>query len=182
MGRKNGLILLAIALFAALPAWGQGSQAGVVYGLSVPDAENTNPYMMVGFKGSARLAPYFSTGGYYFQSDKQGAPSATEKFRYSIAGVEAIYHLVNGSGDTYFGVRAGITKIKTNPNLIDSTFSPYHFGIVTGYDYLLYSWLAIGFEGSYLHVERGKTIQNGATIQQDSFNIMSFLASIQIRL
>jgi hypothetical protein len=183
MGKKNGLffILFLAAAFAA-PAWGQGSQAGLVYGLSVPDAENTNPYMLTGIKGSARLTPYFSTGGYYMTSDKQGAPSSTDKFRYSIAGVEAVYHIVQGQGDTYFGVRAGITKIKTSPNGEDATFSPYHYGIATGYDYLIYPWLAVGFEGSYLHAERGKTIQNGATIQLDSFNIMSFLASIQIRL
>lgn len=183
MGSKNGFFFLSLAIaLISLPAWGQGSQAGVVYGLSVPDAKNTNPYMMIGFKGAARLAPWFSTGGYYYQSDKQGAPNEENKFRYSLAGVESIYHTAANSGDIWFGVRAGITKIKSNPNGEDVTFSPYHLGIVTGYDYPLWSWLAIGFEGSYLHVQRGKTLQNGTTVLQDSFNIMSFLASIQIRL
>jgi hypothetical protein len=180
MGRKNGLFILLL-LFAALPAWGQGSQMGIVYGLSVPDAQNTNPYMMIGFRGAARLAPFFSTGGYYYQSDKQGAPSADEKFRYSLAGVEATYHRVEGKGDTHFGARMGITKINTNPNGTDSTFSPYHFGIATGYDYMMTSWFTVGFEGSYLHVQRGKTTQNGTTILLNSFNIMSFLATFQFR-
>jgi len=184
MGRKNGFFILIILVTAAVShtAWGQGSQAGLVYGLSVPDARNTDAYMMFGVKGSARLTPTFSTGGYYMTSDKQGQPSSTEKFRYSIAGVHATYHMVQGQGDTHFGLRAGITKCKTNPNGIDATFSPYHFGIATGYDYVVSSWLSLGFEGSYLHVQRGKTTQNGATILQDSFNIMSFLATLEFRL
>ena len=75
----------------------------------------------------------------------------------------------------------GITKIETNPNGSNVTFSPYHYGIATGYEYKLMERIVLGFEGSYIHVQRGKTTQNGATILQDSFNIMSFLGTLQFK-
>lgn len=183
---KNGFFTLALVLaLLAAPgaAFAQKAKAGIAYGLSVPDAPNTNPYMMFGVMGAAYLVPSFSTGGYFLASDKQGQPSATDKFQYSLAGVEAVYHMPSENGEMHFGLRVGITKVNTSPQGEDATFSPYHYGIRTGYDYKLFTWLRVGFEGSYLHVERGKTTQGGTTtIQLDSFNIMSFLATFQIGL
>lgn len=185
MGRKFSLLSLALALVSvAHPASAadRGAQAGVMFGYSVPDAPNTAPYTLFGVKGSAFIVPMFSTGGYFLTSDKQGAPSETEKFRYSLHGVEATVHLPGGSGDTFIGLRVGITKVKTNPNGVDATFSPYHYGIATGYDFSLFSFFTLGFEGSYIHVQNGKTPQNGTSIHQDSFNIMSFLVTAQFSL
>ncbi len=186
MGRKNGFFILSIfvLLVAGPAAYGQNitAQFGLLYGLSVPDAENTNPYYMYGFKGAAKLAPWFSTGGYFLVSDKTGQPSSTEKFKYSLAGVAATYHYAGGTGDMWTSLRMGITKINSNPNGTDSTFSPYHYGIATGYDYKLFYNVIIGFEGSYIHVQTGKTTQNAVTILQDSFNIMSFLATLQFSI
>lgn len=182
----NGLFILCLllALMGARPSFAadRAAQAGMIYGYSVPDAQNTNPFILYGVKGSAFLTPNFSTGGYFLVSDKQGAPSATDKFRYSVAGVHATAHIPSGKGDTFVGLRVGITKVNRNPNGIDSTFSPYHYGIGTGYDYHVTTYLSVGFEGSYLHVQPGKTTQNGNTIQMDSFNIMSFMIAVQFML
>lgn len=184
MGRSVVVLSLVLAsvIGGSAMAADRGAQAGFLYGYSVPDAPNTAPFTLFGVKGSAFLHPMFSTGGYFLTSDKQGAPSETEKFRYSLHGVDATLHLPGGGGDTYVGLRVGITKVKTNPGGTDAVFSPYHYGIATGYDYPLFTFLVIGFEGSYLHVQNGKTTQNGTSILYDSFNVMSFLITAQISL
>ncbi len=185
MGRKNGLFILSWLLLSCLaPAFAadRAAQAGMMYGYSVPDAQNTNHFVLYGVKGSAFLSPNFSTGGYFLVSDKQGAPSEQEKFRFSVAGVHATAHIPSGSGDTYVGLRVGITKVNRNPNGIDSTFSPYHYGIGTGYDYHVTPYLALGFEGSYLHIQPGKTTQNSTVVEMQSFNIMSFMLTAQFML
>lgn len=186
MDRKNGLFILTAVLALAFCvnafAADRAAQAGFMYGYSVPDAQNTNPYILHGVKGSAFITPNFSTGGYFLMSDKQGAPNAQEKFRFGLSGVHATAHIPNGSGDTFVGIRIGITKVNTNPGGIDATFSPYHYGIGTGYDYHILPYLSVGFEGSYLHIQPGKTTQNGNTIEMDSFNIMSFMITAQFML
>lgn len=185
MAGRNGILILSIigalsgpGLHAAEP----GAQFGLLYGLSVPDAQNTNHFMMFGVKGSGQLSPTYSAGGYFLASDKQGAPSAEEKFRYALVGIEGAYHVPGNTGDMYIGLRMGITKVSTNPNGRDATFSPYHYGVVTGYDYKLFYNVIVGFEGSYLHVQRGKSPQNGVSILIDSFSILNFLATVQFRL
>lgn len=177
MGR-NGFFTLTLVLGLVGPsaAWAEAN-AGVVYGLSVPDAPNTEHYMMIGVKGSAKVAPWFSTGGYFMLSDKQGQPSSTQKFTYTLAGVEAIYHSEQG---LWTGLRVGITKVNATANGEDATFSPYHYGIVTGYNFKFLSYFVVGFEGSYLHAQRGKTTSGGTTVLLDSFNIMNFLATAQL--
>lgn len=184
MDRKVFLYLILAAaslLMGPRTAYAErGAQAGLVYGYSVPDAANTAPYVLSGVKGSAFLNPTFSVGGYFLFSDKQGAPSETEKFRYSLHGLEGLYHMASAGGDTYFGLRIGITKVHTNPNGIDTVFSPYHYGVVAGYDIPVLSWLGLGFEASYLHAQRGKTNQNGSSVFLNSFNMMSFMVSLQI--
>lgn len=160
---------------------GGGSQMGILYGLSVPDAENTNPHHMYGVKGSAFLAPVFSVGGYYLISGKTEGGGG-DKFDWSLHGLEASYHIPSGSGDTFVAFRAGLSKIRTQKNSVDVIFSPYHYGIASGYDYYLTSWLSLGFEGSYYHVQKSRTDLNSVRYDNDSFNIMSFMVSLLLRL
>jgi hypothetical protein len=87
-----------------------------------------------------------------------------------------------GTGDTYFGVRFGLAKVKTDESGVDVIFSPYHYGIVAGYDYLLASWLAIGFEGSYLFVDGSNTTTSGTQYEEDDFSTVHFLVTLQLRL
>lgn len=161
----------------------KGAQFGMVWGLSVPDAQNTNPYTLYGVKGEAILSPQFSTGGYFFASNRAGELSDSQKFRYSLTGVQATYHVPATGGDMYFALRVGVTKLqKSISPTLDGTFSPYHYGITTGYDYFIGEMLSIGFEGSYLHVLPGRTNLNSVDYEQDSFNIINFLITLQLRL
>jgi hypothetical protein len=158
------------------------SQFGIVWGLSVPDADNTGVFHIFGVKGEEFMTPQISFGGYFFVSDHSGENSDADKFRYSLTGVETAYHLPSGSGDTFIAVRMGVTKLRMTPNGNDVTYSPYHYGVATGYDYFMTSWLALGFEGSYLHVLPGRTNVVSGTYDLPSFNIISFLITMQFRL
>lgn len=183
--RSLKLILWMCAALGTLPAFadgGKGSQFGIVYGLSVPDAENTKHYFMFGIKGAAFVSPAVSLGGYYFQSDTKGELSVTQKFRYSVTGMETAYHMPAATGDTFVAVRIGVTKVENTQGGSDLVFSPYHYGVALGYDYFLGSYASLGFEGSYLHALPGRTISNDVIYETKSFNIISFLVSLQIRL
>jgi hypothetical protein len=160
-----------------------GAQFGLIGGVSVPDAPNTNQYLLYGIKGSTFATESITIGGYYLMSNK-GTQAAPDGFKYSIVGVQACYQIPAGAGETYLGVRAGITKVNITPlgTTTELVMSPYHYGIFTGHDYNIREWLLLGFEGSYLHAETGRATSNGTTYVQDSFNIINFLVSIQVRI
>jgi hypothetical protein len=179
-----GRVLLTFILISGSAAFadGKGAQAGLMWGYSVPDAANTNQYKLFGVKGEAFFLPNFSAGGYYLLSDKSGDPSTTEKFRYSLHGVQAALHMNASGGDTFVALRMGLSKVKSTVNTEDLVFSPYHYGIATGYDYFIGTMFSLGFEGSYLHVQRGRTTDSsGASVNLDSFNIISFIGTAQLR-
>jgi hypothetical protein len=157
------------------------SQFGLVMGYSVPDAENTKPFQLYGVKGAAFLSPIFSFGGYYLLSDTSGQPSSSDKFSYSLHGIEAAYHFGGTNGDTFTGVRIGLTKVHQTPEGQNVTFSPYHWGVVSGHDFHVLSWLSLGFEGSYIHAQRGRTSVGTDRFERKSFNIISFLLTAQFR-
>jgi hypothetical protein len=116
-------------------------------------------------------------------SDKSGEPAQSDKFRYSLHGVQSAYHIPAANGDTFVAFRLGLTKVKSTPAVgLDKTFSPYHYGIATGYDYFLTSWMSVGIEGSYLHVQRSRTMDTSGRFEENSFNIISFMVTAQLRL
>jgi hypothetical protein len=114
-------------------------------------------------------------------SDSSGDPSSTLKFRYSIHGIQNAYHIPTQSGDAFIALRIGISKVNTNPSGSDIIFSPYHYGIASGYDYNINNFFSVGFEGSFLHVFQSSTNQNGLEVTQKAFNIMSFLVAFQVK-
>lgn len=175
-------IALATAFAPRAFAADKGSQFGVLYGFSIPDAQNTNMFHMFGVKGSAFFHPLFSAGGYILQSDKAGQKSNEDKFTYSLAGVEPAFHISTATGDTFIAVRIGVTKLQTTKETKDMTFSPYHYGVATGYDYYITNNISLGFEGSYLHVQPGRTEQDNVKYEEKSFNLLNFLVSVQVRL
>lgn len=160
----------------------KASQFGIAYGYSVPDADNTKAFHLGGVKGTAFLSPKFSFGGYYLVSDSAGQPSSTDKFSYSLHGLEATYHFGGASGDTFTGFRVGMSKVSQNPGGTDVTFSPYHYGIASGHDFHIGNYFSVGIEGSYIYVEKGRTTHSGTIYERDSFSVLSFLIALQLRL
>lgn len=175
------ILILAFALttICASNAFGAGAQFGILGGASVPDAANTGQYLLYGIKGSTFAMENITVGGYYLLSN-DGTQVSDQELNYSLIGVQAMYQVPAGSGETYMGVRAGITKLHFTPSAGATAIvmSPYHYGITVGHDYFIKDWVMFGFEGSYLHVETGKA----STTIYDSFNLINFLVSIQFRL
>lgn len=167
---------------ATLAADGVGSQFGGLFGVSVPDAEDVNPHKISGIKGDAFMSPTFSLGGYFISTYSNDIGSGATPFTYYLPGVETAYHMGGSSGDTFVGVRAGISKIKTVQGNMPLLFSPYHYGIYCGYDYFISSWMTLGFDGSYLFVQSDRTTKQGTEYKLDSFGILSFFVALQFRL
>lgn len=159
-----------------------GAQVGVLYGLSVPDAQNSNPRSLYGVKGTANLSPSLSLGGYYLVNSAEEG-SGGRKFEYSLHGIEGAFRIPKGAGATFVGLRAGLSKVRSESTTGDKyILSPYHYGLVTGHDFSLTKWLSIGFEGSYIVFEGSKTTENGTLYEEEPFNAISFLVSLQFRL
>src|SRR5690348_2789090 len=106
------LSLFAIILFVSTSFADDGGGFGILFGLSVPDAQNSSPHQIAGVKGLAFLTPQLSLGGYFLESLK-AVGTGGQKFDYDLAGMEISGHMVNGQGDTFFGMRVGITKVQT---------------------------------------------------------------------
>ena len=164
-----------------LQAADQTSQMGLLFGLSVPNADNTNPRQLYGIRGSAFVTPSLSLGGYYLVSGKIEGKDGRD-FDYSLHGIEGAYHIVSPRGDTFMGLRVGLSKVRTDVSGTKVIHSPDHVGVALGYDYYLTTWMSVGFEGSYVRVKSSESTQTGGQFAEDSFNIISFLLSLQFRL
>ena len=159
-----------------------GAQAGILWGLSVPDAANTNPRSLIGVKGNALLTSKFSIGGYYLVHNSEEG-SDGRKFDYSLHGLEGAYRVSKGKGSTFAGIRMGLTKVKAETSTPEPyILSPYHYGFVAGHDFTITSFMSIGFEGSYIALEKSKSTVSGVDYEEKSFNIISFLIAVQFKL
>lgn len=176
------MCLLAVIFLSDTSHAEGGSQMGILYGYSVPDADNANPHKMFGVKGTANIAGSFNMGGYYLVTGGE-VGTGGDKFDYSIHGIEGIFQLgAGGSGKTFLGLRVGIAKVRTEESGTNLIFSPYHYGPVCGYDFNFTSWLSFGFEGSFVYVEKANTVKSSVQYDNDSFSVLSFLATLQLRM
>jgi len=154
---------------------------GISYGLSVPDSENTNPHNIAGVNGGATIFGSVGIGGYYFETAGERG-SGGIKFDYNVMGLEVIYNLGGDSKNVFVGARAGVTKVKTKASGSDVIFSPYHYGVVSGFNYFVFSKFSVGVDGSYLGMQSSKSNNSGTEVFIDSFHIMSILATFKLWL
>ncbi len=177
-------MIILCGLFCGLDSYAQdkSAQFGLLYGLSVPDAPNTVPHHLFGVKGVAQITSMFTLGGYYLVSGASEG-SGGNKFDYSIHGVEAAYAMPSGQGATTVGLRMGISKVHQLDTATSTKYilSPYHYGLVIAHDFNVLTWLSLGFEGSYIHLEDSKTVKSGTRFSLDSFNMINFMVSAQFR-
>ncbi len=181
------IILIAFAGFLSQPTMAEGGSSGefgIIGGLAVPDLTKANPHRVFGIRGHAVLGASLGVGGYYLVSGKEEGSNGT-KFEFSMHGFELAYHMPNNTGDIYFGLRVGVTKIRTKDvgNTIDLMFSPYHYGVAVGQQYFFWTnMIGIGYEGSILHAQPARTSDTtGAPFYQDAFNMLSFMGTLQLR-
>lgn len=177
---------LVVAMIISAPSLAQeskGATVGMLLGLSVPDAEDTDPIHLDGVTGMTGFGANFQFGGYYLIPGKAEGKDG-RKFQYSMHGLQAAY-LPGGSGQgtTFFGLRFGLSKVKTKNSLDENLiFSPYHYGIFAGHDYTFWSWLSFGFEGSFYHFEPDRTTQSGVVYTEDAFNVISFMLAFKLSM
>ncbi|MCB0366763.1 MAG: hypothetical protein H6624_10740 [Bdellovibrionaceae bacterium] len=156
-----------------------GGYVGIVYGLSVPDIANTKTHQLYGVKGGSQISDSYGFGGYHMVSSEETGRNNGD-FSFSLTGLEFRSFLTGGDKKVYVGVRAGVSKFNTVENSTDVIFSPYHYGIVSGYDFKLFSLLNVGIEGSFMAMQRSLTTAGSTEVELKPFHLMSFLGVINL--
>lgn len=176
-------VLLAFFVVITTASFAQNNQGGgyvgLVYGLSVPDIANTKTHQLYGVKGGSQVSESWGFGGYHMLSSEAKGPNNGD-FSFSLTGLELRSFLTTGEKKVYVGVRAGVSKINMVANSNDVIFSPYHYGIVSGYDFKLFKYFNVGIEGSFLAMQRSLTDSGGTEVELKPFHAMSFLAVINL--
>lgn len=167
--------LLAVNLFLGSPqaeAQAKGYVGGL-FGLSVPDHDETSSRMAFGILGGARLDGEFGLGAYYISSSKEETIGAADlDFNYQLYGFEGSFHFEGVADGAFVGLRVGISKVKVGTE----EYSPTHYGALFGYDYSLTDAWTVGLEGSFMRIEGDKK----AAGDLEGFGALQFLASTKM--
>ena len=181
--RKNIAIVFIAALLVFLfqvPAHADGGETGWVgglFGLSVPNADNTTSRTMYGLTAGAKVGSEFGIGLYYLTSRQNETINAVSTpFNYDLYGVDFGYYFEGDAKGVYFGGKLGTSKLSTNNTAAQGvTTSPMHYGVFAGYNYMIGSNFSIGGEASYISVSSS----NGNGLQINQFSMLDFLASVK---
>jgi len=180
MNRHGFAWVLLLLFLLPLQALAEGTTfVGLTYGLAVPDAKNTKIHQMYGLVGGAQIATNIGVGGYHMMTNSEAGPN-NGKFSYSITGIEVRTYLSTGPKLVFVGLRGGVSKITSMHLEEEIIFSPYHWGLVSGFYFPFYKLLHFGFEGSYLGFQRSETTSGDEAILFPAFNAISFLAVLSI--
>ena len=154
--------LASTAAFAAEPshAW-----VGGLFGLSVPNYDQTTSRGMFGITAGAKLGDNLGVGAYYLSSAKDENGT---KFNYDLYGVQLSYHFDGEANGAWFGGRVGTSKI----NVGSSSYSPLNIGAVGGYDYMFTDHLSLGGEVNWMSISESQPLK--------SFSTLNFLAALKI--
>jgi hypothetical protein len=179
-------MLIAIVLMSSgslVQAAAEGERAlwiGGAYGLLVPNKSQTTARPMMGATLGAKIGTELGLGAYYFSSQKDEG-SALGKFNLDFYGVEGTYHFEGEAKGAYFGVRLGITKM--NFGVTEVTASPFHAGIIGGYNHWLTDHVSLGGDVSFYSVSKGEATPPGGTpLSVESFSALGFLATLKFWL
>lgn len=179
-------ILISATLSISARAAVDGSEpalwVGGMGGVLVPNKSGTSARTQLGFTVGAKIGSEFAVGGYYSTSHKaEGAPVG--QFDLDFYGVEGSYHFEGEARGAYFGARLGITKMDFGVSPNEVTASPFHVGLVGGYNYWLARSVSVGGDLGFYSVSKGEaTSRAGVTSTVDSFTALSFLATVKFWL
>jgi hypothetical protein len=163
---RNAL-LAAFAVFA-LSAPAHASEmphawVGGLFGLAVPNYDNTTSRGAYGLTAGAKLGDNLGVGVYYISSQKN---ENLGKFNYDLFGVQFSFHFDGEATGAWFGGRIGTSKVDTG-----SSYSPMNYGLVGGYDYLFIPQASIGGEVSWMSISQSAPL--------NSFSSLNFLAALK---
>ncbi len=167
-----GLFLTSMVAFSAVTRADEdsGAYVGGLFGLSVPSANNTSARPLYGIMGGAKLGSEYGVGGYYFSSSKKEDAGAGQKFdfNYDLYGVEGSYYFEGEAKGVFLGLRLGLSKVKS----VSSNVSPFHWGLVAGYNKFLGANFSLGGEVSYYSIAAADPVSG--------FNTLNFLAAARL--
>lgn len=147
--------------------------AGVLVGLSVPDADDTSARPAYGVLGGARLDGEFGLGGYYISSAKEETINNNKAdFNYSLYGIEGSFHFEGVADGAYVAARVGLAKVKAG----SENYSPLAWGLNFGYDYFLKENFSLGIEAGFMSVQG----ENKTTQDLDGFTMLNFLVAAKM--
>lgn len=178
MKRISGLLTALILLATSSQAWGQSAWVGGLFGLSIPNAENTTSRGTYGITGGAKIGSELGAGAYFLTSAKD---EARGKFDYELYGVELAYHFEGEANGVYAGARLGTSKV-TGSNVAAGTFStsPMHYGAVVGLNKMLGENFSLGGEAAFFQVASANTTAGLATVSIPSFTTLNFMATAKL--
>lgn len=168
--------LVAIVGFAT-PAQAQGIDSsgwiGGIFGIHIPDADDTSARPAFGITGGAKLGTEWGFGAYYLNSAKEETINRVKLgFDYTMYGVEGAYHFEGEAAGVYMGARLGMTNLEVGA--VDG--KPMHWGLLAGYNHWLTENLSLGGEATYFNV--ADSDDNG--IPLESFSIIAFHATLKL--
>ncbi len=179
------LVVSTVASTSALAAV-DGSEAALWVGGSggvfVPNKSGTSARSQLGLTVGAKIGSELAIGGYYSTSQKaEGAPHG--QFDVAFYGIEGSYHFEGEARGAYFGARIGITKMDFGLSPNEVTASPFHVGLIGGYNHWLSRSVSVGGDLGFYSVSKGEaTSRAGVTSTVDSFTALSFLATAKFWL
>jgi hypothetical protein len=163
-----GLAVAFLTTMAARPAHAieiPHAWAGGLFGLSVPNADDTTSRGMYGITAGAKLGDNLGLGAYYLTSHKD---ESSTQFNYDLYGVQLSYHFDGEASGAWFGGRIGTSKVTVGAD----SKSPLNIGVVGGYDYMLVDHLSIGGEVNWMSISEASPISG--------FSSLDFLAALKL--
>lgn len=154
--------------------------AGGAYGFEVPTKNGVSQRSIYGITAGAKIGSEFGLGGYYFSSGgaDNGAIGMLDTKYY---GIEVSYHFEGEARGAYLGLRFGITKVDFGLSPNEVSASPFHTGIIAGYNYMISDSLSIGGDFGYYMVSKGEATSQatGATQSLDGYSTLNFMATLK---
>lgn len=180
MINKSKLLIALTALTIAIPSISHADPRGWVgglFGLSIPNADNTTSRPIYGITGGAKLGSDFGIGAYYLTSTKEeDVLGGKTKFDYDLYGIEGAIHFEGEANGVYLGGRVGTSKLKVGSGVLQVTTSPMHYGLVAGYNHMLGDNFSLGGEANFFSIPESSS--SGVTI--DGFTMLNFIASAKL--
>jgi hypothetical protein len=154
--------------------------AGGLFGVSVPNADNTTSRSIYGLTAGAKIGSDLGIGGYYMSSSKdETVAGVSSKFAYDLYGVEVGMHFEGEAKGAYFGGRLGTSKVTASVAGASISTSPFHWGAFVGYNHMIGGNFSLGGDVNFFSLAQSSATPLGSTTSQtiNAFNVLNFMAS-----
>lgn len=177
-------LLVGLSFLALAPVAHAEPQAwvGGLLGLSIPNADDTSARPIYGITGGAKLGSEYGIGAYYLTSQKEeDVAGAKSSFDVDLYGVEVAYHFEGEAKGVYLGGRLGTSKVRVGASGNTHSTSPFHWGLVAGYNHMLGENFSLGGEANVMSVASSKyTSTLGLERTIDGFTMLNFMATAKL--